>query len=152
MRKALFGEITNGRLTRLPYLGYSLVERREKLDEAEQMIRTAVAQEENNGYIIDSLGWVLYRLGRYEEAVQPMERAVELEPVDPIVNDHLGDVLWMVGRKMEARFQWKRALSFDPEPEEADRIRRKLELGLDAVLAEEEARHGDAPARTADGD
>ncbi len=62
-----------------------------------------------------------------------------LEPVDPIVNDHLGDVYWAVGRKLEAEFQWHRALSFEPEEDEAVRIRRKLEVGLDAVLGEEGA-------------
>jgi len=121
----------------LNYLGYSLVEMRRNLAEAEQMIRTAVEQRPQDGYITDSLGWVLYRLGRYEEAVAPMERTVELLPVDPIVNDHLGDVYWMVGRKLEAEFQWKRALSFEPEPEEEKRIRRKLEVGLDQVLEDE---------------
>ena len=60
-----------------------------------------------------------------------------LTPLDPIINDHLGDVYWAVGRDREAEFQWRRALSFDPEEEEADRIRRKLEVGLDAVLEEE---------------
>ena len=55
------------------------------------------------------------------------------------MNDHLGDVYWAVGRKREAEFQWHRALSFDPEPDEAKRIRRKLEIGLDAVLREEGA-------------
>ncbi|GGE54095.1 tetratricopeptide repeat protein [Actibacterium pelagium] len=128
----------------LNYLGYSLVEKREKLDEALDMIKRAVASRPNDGYITDSLGWGLYRLGRYDEAVVHMERAVELEPIDPIVNDHLGDVLWAVGRKIEAEFQWKRALSFiDPDdvPVELspDRIRRKLEIGLDKVLEEEGA-------------
>lgn len=121
----------------LNYLGYSLVERREKLDEALAMIEQAAANRPRDGFITDSLGWVFYRLGRYEEAVEPMERAVELEPTDPVINDHLGDVYWMVGRRLEARFQWQRALSFDPEPEEAARIRRKLDLGLDEVLREE---------------
>jgi tetratricopeptide (TPR) repeat protein len=121
----------------LNYLGYSLVEQRRNLDEALDMIERAVAVRPSSGYIVDSLGWVLYRLGQYEEAVAPMERAVELEPNDPIVNDHLGDVYWMVGRTREAEFQWSRALSFGPEPVDADRIRRKLELGLDAVLADE---------------
>ena len=73
-----------------------------------------------------------------------MEHAVELMPVDPVVNDHLGDVLWAVGRFREAEFQWKRALSFiDPEDTDAEakpeRIRRKLAVGLDAVLEEEGA-------------
>ncbi|KXF89448.1 tetratricopeptide repeat protein [Phaeobacter inhibens] len=128
----------------LNYLGYSLVEKQIKLDEALSMIERAVAARPDAGYIVDSLGWVLYRLGRYEEAVGHMETAVELMPVDPVVNDHLGDVYWAVGRAREAEFQWKRALSFiDPEDTDSeadpDRIRRKLETGLDAVLAEEGA-------------
>lgn len=121
----------------LNYLGYSLVERHENLDEALQMIRTAVAARPDNGFITDSLGWVLFRLGDYDTAVPYMERAAELTPSDPVINDHLGDVYWAVGRLREARFQWRRALSFDPTPDEADRIRRKLEVGLDKVLDEE---------------
>ncbi|SFA99743.1 Tetratricopeptide repeat-containing protein [Poseidonocella pacifica] len=121
----------------LNYLGYSLVEKQLKLDEALNMIETAVSKRPENGYIVDSLGWVLYKLGRFDEAVEHMERAAELTPVDPIVNDHLGDVYWAVGRKLEARFQWLRALSFDPEEEEAARIRKKLDVGLDQVLADE---------------
>ncbi len=128
----------------LNYLGYSLVEKQIKLDEALDMIERAAAARPDSGYIIDSLGWVLYRLGRYKEAVGHMERAAELMPVDPIVNDHLGDVYWAVGRKTEARFQWRRALSFvvyesTAEEVDADRIRAKLDVGLDQVLADEGA-------------
>ncbi|MGR3634853.1 MAG: tetratricopeptide repeat protein [Shimia sp.] len=127
----------------LNYLGYSLVEKQIKLDEALDMIERAVAARPDSGYIVDSLGWVLFRLGRYDEAVIQMERAAELMPVDPVVNDHLGDSFWAVGRKLEAQFQWRRALSFVDEEtaEEAkpDRIRRKLEVGLDQVLEEEGA-------------
>lgn len=128
----------------LNYLGYSLVEQQRNLDEALDMIERAVAASPDSGYIVDSLGWVLYRLGRYDEAVDQMERAVELLAVDPVINDHLGDVYWAVGRKREAEFQWRRAISFvDPEDDDGeadpDRIRRKLEVGLDAVLEEEGA-------------
>lgn len=118
----------------LNYLGYSLVEKQIKIDEARDMIERAVAARPNDGYITDSLGWVLYRLGKFEEAVPHMERAAELLPTDPIINDHLGDVFWKVGREREAVFQWRRALSFDPEPEEAEKIRLKLDIGLDAAL------------------
>jgi tetratricopeptide (TPR) repeat protein len=121
----------------LNYLGYGLVDRGEKLDEALGMIKLAVADDPDQGYIIDSLAWALFKLGRYDEALEPMERASLLEPVDPIVTDHLGDVYWMIGRKLEARFQWRRALSFDPTDKDAMRIRRKLEVGLDEVMAEE---------------
>jgi Flp pilus assembly protein TadD len=123
----------------LNYLGYMFLEWGRNFDEALEMISRAVAARPEDGHIVDSLGWAYYRLGRYDEAVAPMERAAELLPQDPIVNDHLGDVYWAVGRKTEARFQWRRALSFGPEPEDADRIRRKLEQGLDAVLAAEGA-------------
>ncbi len=119
----------------LNYLGYGLVDRGEKLDEALGMIEKAVAADPQQGYIIDSLAWALFKLGRYDEALDPMERASLLEPVDPIVTDHLGDVYWQVGRRLEARFQWRRALSFEPTEKDAERIRRKLELGLDAVMA-----------------
>lgn len=127
----------------LNYLGYSMVEKRVNLDEALDMIERAVAGQPNSGYITDSLGWVLYRMGRYDEAVVHMERAVELLPIDPVINDHLGDVYWSVGREREAEFQWHRALSFIDEGEttdaDPDRIRRKLEVGLDTVLEEEGA-------------
>lgn len=139
-----------GRPEVLNYLGYSLVEKQIKLDEALDMIERAVAARPESGYIVDSLGWVLYRLGRYDEAVGHMEQAVELMPVDAVVNDHLGDVFWAVGRYLEAEFQWKRALSFvDPEDTDSeadpDRIRRKLEIGLDEVLVEE----GEEPLKLA---
>jgi tetratricopeptide (TPR) repeat protein len=128
----------------LNYLGYSMVEQKRNLEESLDMIERAVAGSPDSGYIVDSLGWVLFRMGRYDEAVGHMERAVELLAVDPVVNDHLGDVYWAVGRAREAEFQWSRALSFINEEDndsEADpvRIRRKLEVGLDVVLEEEGA-------------
>ncbi|MBR9763431.1 MAG: tetratricopeptide repeat protein [Rhodobacteraceae bacterium] len=121
----------------LNYFGYSMVEKREDLDEALAMIEKAVSIDQGSGYIVDSLGWALFQLDRFDESVVHMERAAALMPVDPVVNDHLGDAYWMVGRHREAQFQWTRALSFDPEEAEAARIRRKLQVGLDAVLADE---------------
>lgn len=121
----------------LNYLGYSFVDRGKNLEEALQMINQAVTAEPESGYIIDSLAWAYFRLGRYDDALAPMEKASLLEPVDPIVTDHLGDVYWAVGRKLEARFQWRRALSFEPLEKDGARIQRKLEVGLDAVLTEE---------------
>lgn len=135
LRRAL--ELSPDQPSVLNYLGYSFIEMGENLEEAQTMIETAVAGRPNDGYITDSLAWLLYRVGKFEEAVPHMERAAELLPVDPIVNDHLGDVLWMVGRKTEARFQWRRAISFDPVEVDLIRIKRKLEVGLDVVLGEE---------------
>jgi tetratricopeptide (TPR) repeat protein len=114
----------------LNYLGYSWVEMGKNLDKARGMIELAVKKRPRDGYIIDSLGWVLYRLGDMDGAVRNLERAVSLRPEDPTINDHLGDIYWKVNRKDEARFQWKRALSLDPEKEEIPKIQKKLENGL----------------------
>jgi len=114
----------------LNYLGYSWVEMGIKLDAAKAMIEKAAEQRPNDGYIVDSLGWVLYRLGEYERAVGHLERAAELRPMDPVILDHYGDGLWRVGRKAEARFQWRRALSFQPEPELGEALDEKLSKGL----------------------
>ncbi len=114
----------------LNYLGYSWVEKGKNIDKARGMIERAVQQRQNDGYIVDSMGWVLYRLGKYKESVTHLERAVQLRPQDPVINDHLGDAYWRVGRRHEARFQWRRALSFKPEKKESDKIQGKLKKGL----------------------
>ena len=142
MRRAL--ELSPEQPQVLNYLGYSFLEMNQNLDEALSLIERAVKADPNSGAITDSLAWAYFRLGRYADAVEPMERAATLEPVDPVVTDHLGDVYWAVGRKLEAQFQWRRAQSYEPEEKDAARIRRKLELGLDKVLAEE----GAAPLET----
>ncbi|RMD65363.1 MAG: tetratricopeptide repeat protein [Alphaproteobacteria bacterium] len=112
------------------YLAYSWVEKKLHLDKAKSMLVRAVELRPDDGYIVDSLGWVYYRLGEYDKGVQYLERAVELRPQDPVINDHLGDAYWRVGRRHEARFQWRRALSLDPEEDVAEKIRAKLQRGL----------------------
>jgi tetratricopeptide (TPR) repeat protein len=138
MRRAL--ELQPDQPQVLNYLGYSFVDRGIHLDEALGMIERAVKAEPDQGYIIDSLAWAYFRLGRYKDALVPMEKASLLDPVDATVTDHLGDVYWANGRILEAQFQWRRALSFDPAEADATRIRHKLEVGLDAVRAEEGAK------------
>lgn len=123
----------------LNYLGYSLVDQGKKLDEALGLIKRAVIMRPDNGAILDSLAWAYYRLGRYKEALPVMEQASLRMAVDATVTDHLGDVYWAVGRKREAEYQWHRALSYGPDEKLAARLRKKIEKGLDAVLAEEGA-------------
>ena len=117
----------------LNYLGYSWVDMGLNLDEARGMLDRAVALRPDDGYIVDSLGWVHYRLGEYPEAVEVLERAVELEPGDPVINDHLGDAYWRVGREREAHYQWQRALTLDPDEELIEEIKQKLKSGLPAA-------------------
>lgn len=114
----------------LNYLGYSWIDQGVNLEAGMQMIRRAVEQRPDDGYIVDSLGWAYYRLGDFEEAVKNLERAVELKPEDPTINDHLGDAYWRVGRILEARFQWSHARDLKPEPDDLKRIEEKLKVGL----------------------
>ncbi|HTV32159.1 MAG TPA: tetratricopeptide repeat protein [Methylocella sp.] len=113
------------------YLGYSWVDQGLNLDEAFKMLERAVELRPKDGYIVDSLGWANYRLGRNDEAVRQLERAIDLEASDPVINDHLGDAYWRVGRKLEAHFQWNHARDLGPEPEDKARILEKIEHGLD---------------------
>jgi tetratricopeptide (TPR) repeat protein len=117
----------------LNYLGYSWVDQGMHLDRAQGMIERAVALRPNDGYIVDSLGWVMYRRGNFQGAAEQLERAVTLRPDDATINDHLGDAYWRVGRYTEARFQWKRALSLDPDKKLIPEIQRKLRSGLIAT-------------------
>ncbi len=114
----------------LNYLGYSWIELKRNLDQARAMIEKAVEQRPNDGFIVDSLGWALYRIGEYEEAVKHLQRAVKLRPEDPILNDHLGDAYWQVGRHTEARFQWNHALEFDPDEDVTQKIQNKIKSGI----------------------
>ena len=119
----------------LNYLGYTWVDRGERLAEALGMLERAVRLRPRSGAIVDSLGWAQYRLGNFAEAVQTLERAAELEPGDPTINDHLGDAYWRTGRKVEAHFQWRRVLSLEPEAPVRAAAETKLAsmLGPDAV-------------------
>lgn len=119
----------------LNYLGYTWVDQGVKLDEALDMIQRAVQAVPNDGYIVDSLGWAFYKLGRLDEAVEVLEQAVQLRPNDPEINDHLGDAYWKSGRKLEARFQWNIAASVDTAGTVKARVAAKLEDGLDAAAA-----------------
>ena len=114
----------------LNYLGYSWIDQGVNLDEGMSMIRRAVEQRPDDGYIVDSLGWANYRIGNYDEAVKELERAVELKPDDSTINDHLGDAYWRIGRVLEAHFQWSHAKDLNPEPEDLPKIEEKLKAGL----------------------
>ena len=114
----------------LNYLGYSWIDRGEKLHRGLKMIEKAVELRPDDGYIVDSLGWAHYRLGDYTSAVEYLEKALELVPEDPTINDHLGDAYWKSGRLTEARYQWRRALQFKPEKQDIKPIEAKLDGGL----------------------
>ena len=116
----------------LNYLGYLWIERGINTNEALFMIFEAHRKNSEDGHIIDSLGWALYKMGKYDEAVKVLERASEYLPANAVVFDHLGDAYWQAGRKNEARFQWRHALSATQDKDDVDQqtIRLKIEQGL----------------------
>lgn len=137
LKMALALQPTNASI--LNYLGYAYIDRGLNYEAALDMIRRAVELEPHSGYIVDSLGWAHYRMGRYDLATRFLERAVELSPGVSLLNDHLGDAYWQVGRKIEARFQWQRALRLDPDSPDRARIEAKMLSGPDiAVLTRAE--------------
>jgi tetratricopeptide (TPR) repeat protein len=130
----------------LNHLAYSWVDMGMHIDESFVMLKRAVELQPRDGYIIDSLGWAYYRLGKYEDAVRELEKAVDIKPSDPVLNDHLGDAYWKVGRTIEAQFQWNHARDLKPEPDELEKILKKIDKGLDAAQASDTP-----PAKKPDG-
>jgi tetratricopeptide (TPR) repeat protein len=114
----------------LNYLGYSWVDRGERIPEALVMLEKARALRPYDGFILDSVGWAYFRLGRYDDAVRMLTQAVLQEPGDPTINDHLGDALWKAGKTMSARYQWNHALTFGADAQAKAVIEQKLKTGL----------------------
>jgi len=120
----------------LNYLGYSLLDRGLKGDEAQALIETASRLRPDDGFITDSLGWAYFRTGQFERAAAVLERAVLVQPGDPAINDHLGDANWRIGRQLEARFRWRAALDLGMPAAQVALVRAKLDYGLDFALAQ----------------
>lgn len=137
LRKSL--QLSPDQAMALNYLGYTWIDQNRNLKEGLALIEKAERQKPDDGYIVDSLGWAYFRLGRFKDAEKHLERAVELRPEDPVLNDHLGDAFWRVGREREARFQWQQALTLNPEPEEIDKIKLKIEKGLPPLVQAKQA-------------
>ena len=97
-------------------LGYSLADRNQRLDEAHDLITRALNLNPDDAFIMDSMGWVLYRQGKLDEALQTLERAYSLK-ADPEIAAHLGEVLWQLGRRDEARRILRDAAKKHPENE-----------------------------------
>ena len=126
--------------TLLNYLGYALLDRGLKTEEAQQLIQKAHALRPDDHFITDSLGWSYFVRGDYERAVPLLEKAFLGTPEDPTIGEHVGDAYWKVGRKLEARYRWQAALASFPADKQAERLKRKLDLGYDLATAPEAAK------------
>ncbi len=113
----------------LNYLGYSWIDQGINLDEGMRMIRRAVEQRPDDGYIVDSLGWAYFRIGNYDEAVKHLERAVELKPDDPTINDHLGDAYWKIGRSSRRTSSGRTRATSSRSPTTSSRSSRSSKAG-----------------------
>ncbi len=113
------------------YLAYSWIEQGVKIEKSLSMLEKANRLKSNDPYIIDSLGWALFKLKRYTESKDYLQLAVKLMPSDPIVNDHYGDVLWKNGDEIQARYYWSYVLNLEKaEKNLKEKIKKKLIKGL----------------------
>ncbi|MBF0447034.1 MAG: tetratricopeptide repeat protein [Magnetococcales bacterium] len=108
----------------LNYLGYTWAEKNIYLEESRALLERAAHLAPEDGFVSDSLGWVLYRLKEYDASLDKMKKAVLLEPTDPTIREHLGDVFHAMGKKKEALEVWKQALDLDPNNQG---LREKIE-------------------------
>ena len=113
------------------YLAYSWIEKGIHIERSLAMLEKANELKSNDGYIIDSLGWALYKLKKYDESEKFLRLAVQIMPSDPIVNDHYGDSLWMNKKNLQARYYWNYVLNLeDAEEKLKNTIKKKLIFGL----------------------
>jgi tetratricopeptide (TPR) repeat protein len=108
-------------------LGYSLADHNIKLDEARTLIEKALALSPNDHFILDSMGWVQYRLGKLDKAVDYLRRAYTAQ-TDPEIAAHLGEVLWQQGKRDEALQIWGEALRDHPDNEVLQSTSKKFKL------------------------
>ncbi len=113
------------------YLAYSWIEQGVKIEQSLNMLEKANKLRSNDPYIIDSLGWALFKLKRYKESKEFLQTAVRLMPGDPIVNDHYGDALWKNGNEIQARYYWNYVLNLEKVDKDLKKaIEEKLVKGL----------------------
>lgn len=108
-------------------LGYSFAVQNIRLEEAKKLIDKALSLAPEDPAIMDSMGWVLFRLGQPEDALRYLERAYKLIP-DPEIAAHLGEVLWVLGRRDQARTVWTEALKKAPDNEILGAVVKKFAL------------------------
>ena len=95
------------------------------------MLKKANQLKPNDGYIVDSLGWALFKLKKYDEAKKYLELAVKLMASDPVINDHYADALWMNSNSLQARYYWNYVLKLKKTEEKLKKkIEKKLLFGL----------------------
>jgi len=109
------------------YLAYSWIEKGINIEKSLNMLKKANLLRPNDGYIIDSLGWALFKLKNYEEAKKYLQLAVRFMASDPVINDHYADSLWMNNNALQARYYWNYVLKLEKTKE---KLKKEIELKL----------------------
>jgi Tfp pilus assembly protein PilF len=122
--RAIIG-VDPGHAEALNYLGYTYEEQGTNLDEAEDLIKRAMKHKPNDGYIIDSLGWVYYKQGLYKKAIKFLEEAASLVPDDPTILEHLGDAHMKVNNPKKGLQYYKKAL--EKKGEDTKALEQKIQ-------------------------
>ncbi len=130
-QKAL--EIDNEYVPALNFIGYTWAEQGKNLKKAEEMIKKALSHQKEDGYIIDSLGWVYYAQGRYREAVQELEKAHKLVPNDPTIAEHLGDALIKSQKYYKALKIYRKAVELEKDKRKRHRLQKKVRMAIDMI-------------------
>jgi Flp pilus assembly protein TadD len=133
MKKAI--ELNPANAQALNYLGYSYAEQGTNLVEAEKLVKRALDIEPEDGFYVDSLGWVYYQKGDYKHAVEQLERAVNLTGSDPTITEHLGDAYRKLGKVKEAGHEYTDALKKAQETDQVARLKDKIQVLQNAASA-----------------
>ena len=113
------------------YLAYSWIEQGIKIEQSLEMLEKANNLKPNDPYIIDSLGWALFKLERYSDSKNYLQLAVKFLPADPVINDHYGDALWKNDNRIQARYYWNYVLNLkETKKSLKDSVEEKLISGL----------------------
>jgi len=110
----------------LNYISYTLSLRDKDLDNANNLINKALSMDPENGYFLDTKGWVEYKRKNFKDAVFYLEKAVSILPRSAEVLDHLGDCYLKLNRKKEAVYEWKRALKYEKDEILLNKISQKI--------------------------
>ncbi|UYL09331.1 tetratricopeptide repeat protein [Bdellovibrio sp. SKB1291214] len=125
MRKVL--EINPDHVQSLSYLAFSLAERNQQLPEAESLARHASQLAPEDGYVLDTFGWVLFKQKKYSESIKVLEKAHQYQPTASIIAEHLADAYSMQSQTEKAKDLYKKAAALTTDETQASKIRSKLQ-------------------------
>jgi Flp pilus assembly protein TadD len=131
----------------LNYLAYLYADKTKNLETAEKLARRALTLRPNDGFILDTLGWVLYKQNKIPEAIKTLEKAHQLESNESIIAEHLGDVYFKSALPQKAREMYERAVQFEQNENNAKKIRSKIDTVEERIQTERRIQKDRQPAQ-----